>query len=178
MRLTREDIISGITDLVQRCRDGGLAVGIHIVGGAAIALEYHHDRPITSDVDAWVAGTAAGRIDVDELVATIAADRGWPSDWFNTKASMFIPDYGDSSEWTPIMTVGDVNVFVASAKMMLAMKLRAGRGRRDLSDLPPLIAATGVTSRANVQALYDEFYPHDPMADRSRSWLDQHFGGA
>ncbi|MEV8249977.1 hypothetical protein AB0O87_03505 [Microbacterium sp. NPDC076768] len=49
--LTRNDIISGIHEVITRLRDAGSAATIQIVGGAAIALTIDEDRPATVDVD-------------------------------------------------------------------------------------------------------------------------------
>lgn len=48
--LDRDDIISGLRDLVSELRAAGEIAGIRLVGGAALALRYF-DRGTTQDLD-------------------------------------------------------------------------------------------------------------------------------
>ncbi len=177
MRLTRDDIIAGLTDLARRCSTVGIEVGIHIVGGAAIALEYEPSREATRDINAWTNVNHDRRHDFDEAVALVAQQHRWPNDWINDAAVMFIPESVSPTDWRPILEIGTVSVYVASPEVMLVMKLRAGRGRRDLPDLEPLIIASGTMSLPDALALYDRFYPDDPMRPLSRTWLEEYYRG-
>lgn len=48
--LDRDDIISGLRDLVSELHAAGEVAGIRLVGGAALAIRYL-DRRTTSDLD-------------------------------------------------------------------------------------------------------------------------------
>lgn len=174
--LSREDVVRGLTQLAERLDADGVKVVIHLVGGAAVMLTVRHDRQLTTDVDSWVNshGDEPLRSRVFEAVVLIGrANPGFPDDWLNDKAAMFIPDNvsGDLSEWKPLLTVGGVTIVVAPPEVLLAMKLLAGRGRRDIPDLPALTAACGVTTVREVEAIFDRFYPHDEMKPSARRWL-------
>ncbi len=106
------------------------------------------------------------------------ANPGFPDDWLNDNASMFIPDNvsGDLSGWDRLLTVGGVTIVVAPPEVLLAMKLLAGRGRRDIPDLPPLVAACGVTTVREVEGIFDRYYPHDDMKPSARRWLTEFSG--
>lgn len=175
MTLDRDDIVAGLGELAGELDAGGLELTIHVVGGAAIALEYNTDRQATSDIDAWVNARPVVREQVVDVVKQIAIRRRWPDDWLNEKAVMFIPEGVGVGphDWRPTLEVGKVRVFVAQPMMLLAMKLRAGRGRRDLPDLEPLVAASGLHTIEDVQETFDGYYPHDDMKPLSRHWLEQ-----
>lgn len=175
MRLTRDDIIAGLTDLARRCSEAGIEGGIHVVGGAAISLEYDPSREATRDIDAWTNVSHARRADFSAAVALVAQQHQWPGDWLNDAAVQFIPESVGPTDWRPILEIGTVRVYVAAPQVMLVMKLRAGRGRRDLPDLEPLIIASGTTSLDDALAVYDRFYPEDPMRPLSRRWLEEYF---
>jgi hypothetical protein len=56
---------------------------------------------------------------------------------------------------------------------MLAMKMRAGRGARDRPDTNFLVKRCGVTSVAEALDLYEEYFPEDPLPDRTIPLLDE-----
>lgn len=115
--LTRNDIISGIHEVITRLRDAGSAATIQIVGGAAIALTIDEDRPATVDVD----GPITPLKDVATVAAQIATERGWPIDWVNDRAKIFLPDgMGRTPEWVTLYDQDEILVQVASPAMLLA----------------------------------------------------------
>jgi hypothetical protein len=173
--LDRDDILAGLEQLARQLDADGLVLSIHVVGGAAMALEYNTDRQATSDVDAWVNGKPEVHAVVAAAVADIAVQRGWPDDWLNEKAVMFIPDSVGSgpNDWRPTLTIGSVAIFVAQPRILLAMKLRAGRGRRDLPDLGPLVRAARIRTVQEAEEVFDEYYPHDDMKPLARHWLTE-----
>lgn len=171
--LSRDDIEAALADLAEMLAEAGVDVTFHIVGGAAIALTERPDRQATNDVDTWIRATDEARAEVDKAIVTIARRRGWSDDWLNDKARLFIPDDvgGDPAEWLPHRVNGRVSVVTARPDVLLAMKLRAGRGLRDFGDLPSLIAACGYTSRTQVEACFSKHYPHDVMKPKAHAWL-------
>lgn len=86
--LTRDDIIGGVGEVITRLRDSGTRAKLQIVGGAAIALTIDGERPATLDVD----GAIVPLQDVEAVAARIAAERGWPIDWMNDRAKIFLPE--------------------------------------------------------------------------------------
>jgi hypothetical protein len=136
MLLDRALITELLHDLAHRLALTGWPASIRLVGGAAIAVGYF-DRRATLDIDAVY---HAGDL-VERVSAEIAAERGLPEDWLNNHALGFVPFVGQD-EWTELFTEGPITVFVASAPMLLAMKLAANRGLRD--------SATSTSSRTPV----------------------------
>jgi len=179
--LSKDDVLRGLTQLAERLNKDGVNVSIHLVGGAAVMLTVRPDRQLTADVDSWVnnGGDEQLRARVLEAVVLVGrANPGFTDDWLNDKAAMFIPDSvgGDLSEWNRLLTVGGVTIVVAPPDVLLAMKLLAGRGRRDLADLPALVAACGVTTVREVEAIFDRYYPHDDIKPSARRWLTEFSG--
>jgi hypothetical protein len=86
-------------------------------------------RPSTADVD----------VDVDpaeEVMAvarSIASRHGWPEQWLGDAAKGFIPAFKDP-EWRPVFKVGRIEIVSADERTMLAMKMRASRGSRDVEE--------------------------------------------
>lgn len=102
-RLTRDDLVSGLRELVRLLHRDGLETSVYVVGGAALALNYDSERRTTDDIDAMIRpeSLALGH------AAEIAAARGWAEDWLNTKAEVFIPiarEAGWKSLWNDGVT--------------------------------------------------------------------------
>jgi hypothetical protein len=110
---------------------------------------------------------------VDAIVREIAIEREWPDDWFNAKATMFLPAYGEPFAWRTLLEIGVVRILVAPPDVLLAMKLLAGRGRRDLPDVGPLIVECEIVTTSAAIELFESFYPHDEMSGKSLAWLKQ-----
>lgn len=144
---------------------------LRIVGGAAISLAYNADRASTMDIDAAL----TPRDVVLHASADIAARHGWVSDWINDAATLFLPpDTGRRrAKWIPIAASGQVEVFVASADTLLAMKLKsvARRGAREVNDLRFLLSLCGVTTLDAATRHVKAFFPGAALDDRSSQFV-------
>ncbi|WP_448003189.1 hypothetical protein [Agromyces bauzanensis] len=165
MTLFDRDLLEeGLRQLVARLRESGTRSGIRIVGGAALALRYF-DRTSTVDIDAHFIGP--GEV-VEEAANAIARDNGWPHDWLNNKAAGFIPEYGARRvQWETLHDDGDVVIEVAPPDALLAMKLRANRPGRDDTDAAKLMAICGITTLADAEELYEEYYAGEVLPERA-----------
>jgi len=76
-------------------------------------------------------------------------------------------------EFRPILKKGNVEIVAADERTMLAMKMRAGRGSRDRPDINFLVKRCGITSVTEALNLYEEFFPEDPLRDRTLPLLDE-----
>ena len=92
--------------------------------------------------------------------------------WLNNSAEQFIPVCKEPS-WQPILKSGNVEIVAADERSMLAMKMRAGRGSRDRLDINFLVERCGITGVAEVLGLFEEFFPEDPLPDRTLPVLDE-----
>ena len=87
---------------------------------------------------------------------------------------MYAPDYG-APQWKPVLVEGDVVFSVAPADLLLAMKLRAGRGRRDAGDIAHLLELCSVRSVEHAISIFETYYPHDPVSARALIQLRRRF---
>ncbi|MFZ1410246.1 MAG: DUF6036 family nucleotidyltransferase [Micropruina sp.] len=135
---TRGELIGLLTEVGQILSAKGLTATIYVVGGAAMALTLASRRS-TRDVDAFL------RDHVDELGAAaseVAARHNLDPHWFNSAATMFLASEPDTD--TGELTLEGLRVMVASPEYLLAMKLRAVRGK-DMADLEWLFTFLGIT---------------------------------
>ncbi|GAA2061754.1 DUF6036 family nucleotidyltransferase [Leifsonia soli] len=165
--LRRDDVIAGLRQLVRELHDRGAHATIRIVGGAAIMLRYFEDRRITPDVDASISTDT----DLDEIVRSISAEHGWPTDWLNTAAAGFIPFAGDD-HWEAIHDDDTVSVWVATPPCLLAMKLKAARRGRDDDDVAVLLAYLDIDSADEAEAVFESQYPGELPPPRAYDMLE------
>lgn len=170
--LTRDDIIDGIREIIVRLRAADKNASMQIVGGAAIALTIDEARPMTVDVD----GPITPSEDVMAAAASIARERGWPADWVNDRAGIFLPDgMGRSAEWATLYDQDGIIVQAASPATLLAMKLRAfeRRGLRDADDVATLLAILGIRTAEEAENLLNDFFPAEDLTPRTFARVEQ-----
>ena len=92
-QLDRDDLIRGINAVIAKLRTAGQPAGIRVVGGAALALRYF-DRRTTADIDAQLHPEPP----ILAAAMEVANENGWPHDWLNSNATIFIPAYGADPE--------------------------------------------------------------------------------
>ena len=153
--LSRDQLVELLHEVARRL-DGTDTVEIRIVGGAAIALHFEV-RESTRDIDAAL--VPAPR--VKEVVAEIAEERGLPSDWLNDAAIAYLPLGHD--DWVELFREGNVHVSIADLRMLLAMKLRRSRGRRDHEDIELILDAIKPATFDAVLEIYGRYFPQDEM---------------
>jgi len=146
----------------------GLKAKLWVVGGAMIILSYH-SRELTTDVDAAM----NPRAQVLDAAQEVAAHLHLDGSWLNDSASAFIPQTG-SERWLPGRTYGPaLEIFLGDPRMVLAMKLRAAREPRDRADIEVLVRACYIRTEADGLALYQEFFPEDPIPKMGRIMLSE-----
>jgi len=133
VELDRDRLRVLLADLDARMRERGIAAGLYVVGGAAIALTIA-ERRVTVDVDAL----ATDKVVYDQAV-TIAKHHGLPPTWLNPSAAPWIPPrHGVALPAGP-----GLHVEYAPAEHLLAMKMVAMRDR-DYPDIADLARALGM----------------------------------
>jgi hypothetical protein len=134
------------------------------------------DRIATHDIDVVIypqSATAA----VLGVVSEMAVVRGWPNDWLSDAVRGFLPFAGDPG-WTTVRAAGQVEIRMAPADLLLAMKLHAARGVRDSADIGALLEAVGMASAGEAEALYERFYPGEVLKPRARAVVAAYFAGS
>jgi len=171
MQLNRQDLIDGLREVVRAAHDSGITgVSIRIVGGAALRLAYF-DRDTTADIDAQIEPMDR----LEPIIESIARAHGWRNDWLNNKAAMFIPTWGQSVDWEPILDDANVSIAVAPLDALLAMKLNAARPGRDTDDIAKLLVLNEMDSATSAEALFESFYPGDALPERTINLLERIF---
>lgn len=160
--LNRDAIIDGLRDVIRELHRHGEPTSIRIIGGAAILLRYDADRRVTVDIDASIHTNAH----LDEIVATIAARRGWPRDWLNNAARTFIPIAAEPL-WEPLHDDGVVSIDIATPGSLLAMKLRAARPQRDGADIALLMRLLNISTVDEAEAVFEHYFPGELPPDKA-----------
>jgi hypothetical protein len=168
----RDEIHSALTEVARILHGRGVRARILVYGGAALGLVYDPERDATRDVDGAF-GTSAPEIRA--AAAAVARARGYPADWLNDAAKIFLPVHGDP-EFRPVIRVGEVEIAVAPPDLLLAMKLRAARGRRDLDDIEILIRVCGVDAVQAAVELFEGYFPDDALPARALEALTHWLG--
>jgi len=173
MLFTQESVEEALAALVGELLADGAEATIRIVGGAAVALQVGREA-VTSDIDALYASSP----EVEVAVERIAEARNWPRTWLNDAVKMYGSRYDDAGDWTLRTEEDGVVILVAQPELLLAMKLRAGRGRRDADDIDRLLDACGITSLADAVELFDRYYPQDDIAVPAMLQLEERFSSS
>lgn len=165
--LDRDDIITGLRELIAELRAADHVAGIRLVGGAALALRYF-DRGTTQDLDSLHVHPGSDEA-VTAAAARVARRHDWDPAWLNfevTKADA-LPTLGRAVEWESIYDQDGIVIQVASKEALLAMKLRANRPGRDTRDIRLLLAMCQVTTLEDAEDFYEKFYPGDGLTPRA-----------
>ena len=170
MLFTRDDIEAGLRALVDELVAVGATSRIQVVGGAAIILRVEREV-LTSDVDTLHCSTSG----VQRAVERVAQAKRWPVTWLNDAAQMWASHYDTDDDWEIRFSSGGVSVLIARAPLLLAMKLQAGRGRRDAADIDLLLEECGIDSFDSAEAIFDKYYPSESMAPRAMRQLHERF---
>jgi hypothetical protein len=96
----------------------------------------------------------------------IAERRGLQPDWLHDSVKVYFPTFKEP-DWRPVFKVGTVEVVVADERTLLAMKMRASRGRRDEVDIEFLLQACRVSTVDEALAVYEEYFPEDELPERA-----------
>jgi len=143
-----------LDELVQRLETRGVTGAIRIIGGAALALRFPHDPAVrmTRDVEA----TWEPRVEVSEVIAELAAERGLEADWINPAGASWLRTD------VPNPRPGEFEVVVATPEQLVAMKLARGR-EQDLADLRILARHLAITEPERLVDIAYGIYGEDSV---------------
>jgi hypothetical protein len=168
--LTRQDVEDALRDLVAELVVAGIEATVRVVGGAAVAQRVH--RPVlTDDIDALHHTSP----EFTEAVQRVAKARNWPDTWLNDGVKMFESHFDTDADWELRFTGTNVSVYIARPELLLAMKLLAGRGKRDSNDIDLLLDSCGVTSVAQAQAIFAQYYRVESIKPAAMRQLQARF---
>lgn len=166
----KDDLEEALRALVEDLVEAGAEAKIKIVGAAAVTLQVGREEA-TSDIDALYGSSP----EVKAAVERIAEARNWSPTWLNDAVKMYMSHRITDVDWELGIEEGGVTVLYARPQLLLAMKLRAGRGTRDAEDIDGLLDAGGITTLAEAEELFDHYYPEEVIAERAMRQLRERF---
>lgn len=172
MGFSRTDLIKLLNKLVKRLNELEIKGSFQIVGGAAIALKYA-ERPPTNDIDAEFISPNTSQNELRDVVEEIARTESIPYDWLNDYAKVFIPRCTED-DWIAFQISGEITILVASAPLLLAMKLRATRGIRDAEDILALAAICQISSLEDAKSIYARYHGTEPLTDKAITLISKY----
>lgn len=133
-----------------------------------MALAYDASR-VTRDVDARFVPHGI----VHDEATRVADDLGLPRWWLNEQASVYISGKDDAGKRRVFDHPG-LRVMAASPEHIFAMKALAAR-TRDIDDLRLLAGIIGIESADEALQACADFYPDEPISQRSAAVLRELF---
>lgn len=169
--------------IADRAMAAGKLVEIAVYGGSALVVTLP-SRVATRDVDAVIKNDAAW---LRRMVAELAEERGWPSDWLNDGVKGFLsPHDGDHGAKRLFRSYPDeeeagLRVFVASPAYLFAMKCMAMRlggveQSRDRDDIEALAGVLGIGSAEAAIEIVSRFYPASRVSPKTQLGIEEIFG--
>jgi hypothetical protein len=165
-----EDLDEALRLLVRGLVVAGVEIEIKIVGAAAVTLQVGREA-LTQDIDALYPSNPK----FNAVVKRIATTKNWPETWINDAVKMFVSHYDTDADWEIHTEEGGVVVRVARPQLLLAMKLLAGRGRRDTQDIDRLLDRCEITSMLAAKEIFDRYYPTEVIASPALRQLEARF---
>jgi hypothetical protein len=175
--LTRERITRALRRLGELALEKGSSLELSLYGGAVFTLVYG-SRETTKDVDAIVHPSELAR----KLIAQVAQEHQLAEDWLNDDVRFFLSDKEAKRKLEGHEFGPGLQVSVPTAAYLLAMKLRACREPLegyigDYEDIGFLIHKMEIASLSEAEALYDRFFPHDPLPKSTLNVVAQALSG-
>lgn len=164
-RLDRGTMRMAFEALAKRLAAREIRGHIYVVGGEAMVMA-HRRSESTLDIDALAIDPRESVLDAAEEVAR---EQGLDPDWLNDEVRRIgVLPY--RPEKTPEVLFDSPFLVVtgASARHMLAMKIRTGRAR-DERDIKLLLRQLGVTTMREVREIHSSVYPHDGIPWRNEA---------
>jgi predicted nucleotidyltransferase len=149
----------------------GVQGELYLVGGAVMCLAFGA-RESTRDVDAMFKPAAAVR----QAAARVAARAGVPDAWLNDAVKAWLGGRGDFDRY---IELSNLNVYVARAEYLLALKcaaMRLGEEFRDLDDVRYLLRYLNITSSREALEVVARYVNEDAIPVKSRLALEELLG--
>lgn len=166
--LSRARLLAALRRLGALAQAEGLVLEVSLYGGAVFTLVYG-SREATRDVDALVRPAK----EAARLAAVVAREQDLPEDWLSDRVRQFLADKEEKRRVQEIDFGSGLRVSTPTAAYLLALKLRASRPRLpgyagDEDDIECLLKKIRPKSLAEVEKIYERFFPHDALPDRTR----------
>ncbi len=158
--LSIESIRRLLIELDEELGATGASGELFVVGGAAMALGYGA-REATRDIDALFEPKTA----IADAAESVGERNGLRADWLNDAMKGFL--HGNDPERRLALDLPSLQVFVASPRYLLAMKLLSARIERDADDIAMLLNLAGVTTVNEALDLVEAAYGADRILPKT-----------
>lgn len=141
---------------------------LYLVGGAVMCLAFTA-RPSTQDIDAIFVPSAA----VHTAAKRVALQLGVKEDWLNDGVKEFLSQKG---EFEPYLELSHLQVFIAKAEYLLAMKclaMRIGEEFRDIEDVRYLLRHLNIQTCNKALEVISKYYPSDKFPTKTHYVLQE-----
>jgi hypothetical protein len=165
--LTREQIEAALALVDVELGRANERGSIYLVGGAVMCLVFRA-REATRDVDGWFDDPGVVRA----AAARVAETLQLPVDWLNDAAKGFLPAGARFEAWRMLP---NLEIYVADARTLFAMKCAAARTNEDAGDIRVLARELGITSSREALAEVEQYYAADRLPVRTRLLLEEIF---
>jgi hypothetical protein len=163
--LTRERIEEAFIQLDRELGRARQRATIHLVGGAVMCLVFRA-RESTKDVDGWFDDARTVRA----AAAKVAGVLDLPENWLNDAAKAFIPEHARFERWR---SLSSLEILVADARTLFAMKCAAARTEEDAGDIRVLARELGLQSSKDALQVVESFYPAARLPVRTQLLLEE-----
>ena len=119
-------------------------------------------------------GVFEPKSEVYRAAADVAVTLDLPDDWLNDAVKGFVP--GTDPDALPIFVRPGLAVSAATARFLLAMKLRASRPEQDVDDITFLAALLGLKTADELLRVATDRYSPDELPPRARFLIEELFG--
>lgn len=164
--MDRAEIVTALTALGRRLASKDITGELYVVGGAALALAYA-ERRSTRDIDAVFEPKMA----IYEAAAEVAVELGLPDGWLNDAVKGFLVPDPDQRE---VLDVPGLRCFVASPRILLALKVLAHRVGEDEDDVRLLAGIVGLHDASTVLGVVEEVFG-DKLDAAARFFVEELF---
>lgn len=144
---------------------------LYLLGGAVMCLAFAA-RESTRDVDAVFRPAAAVR----QAAARVAARANVPETWLNDAVKAWLGGRGDFDRY---IELSHLNVFVARAEYLLALKcaaMRLGEEFRDLDDVRYLLRYLNLTTSREALEIVSRYVNEGDIPVKTRLALEELLG--
>lgn len=167
--LDRSTALEALEELARALSSKGIEGRLFMVGGAAMALAFDARR-MSRDID----GVFEPKSEIYRAATEVAVTLDLPDDWLNDAVKGFVP--GTDPDAVPIFVRPGLALSAASARFLLAMKLRSSRPEQDVDDITFLAALLGLDTAEQVLRVAADRYSLDELPPRARFLVDELFG--
>jgi len=168
--MTKDQILKALDSLNEELKTQNVTGEISIMGGAVMCLVFNA-RESTQDIDAIMAPVEIIQKAAFNVSESLKLENNF---WINDSVKTFLSNQSEFIKSN--LSLSNLNIMVASAQYMFAMKALAARsGTNDESDLIFLKKHLGINTVDEGLNIIKKFYPEQKLSITSKAMLKDLF---